>query len=118
MKDRVLLFLAVVGFIILLSLGVSPIWSIGILLFAIIGYLGLRYPKGSLDVKTNKKESAYSILSILMVLIVVYLLYTVLQIIELPPIVDIITIISWIGVAAIFLLSIFYPKGYDKIDLT
>ena len=117
MRDRVLLFLAVIGFIILLSLGVSPLWSLAILIFAIIGYLGIRYPNGASEVKSNKKESAYSILSILMVLIVVYLLYTVIQVIDLPPIVDIITIVSWLGIAGIFLLSIFYPNGYDKISL-
>ncbi len=117
MRDRVLLFLAVVGFIILLSLGISPLWSIGILVFALIGYLGLRYPNGASDIKTNKKEAAYSILSILMILVVVYLLYTVLKIVNLPPIVDLITMASWLGVIGVFLLSIFYPDGYDKISL-
>lgn len=118
MRDRVLLFLSVIGFIILLSLRISPIWSLAILIFAIIGYLSLRYPDGAKDVKTNKKESAYSILSIVMVLIVIYLLYTVLEVINFPRVVELITIISWLGITALFLVSIFYPEGYDKVSLS
>lgn len=114
MRDRILLFLAVIGFIILLALGVSPMWSLAILLFTIIGYMGLRYPTGAEEIKGDKKSSAYFILTIVMVLLVVYLLYTVLQVFEFPPMIKMISIASWLGITGLFLLSIFYPNGLDK----
>ncbi len=113
MRDHVLIFLSVVVFIILLSLGTSPIWSLFILSFVLLGYMGLRYPSGISDWQSNKKESAYLVLTLGTILLIIYLLYMVFTIITFPSVVMVLTWAGGIGLAALFVLSIFYPKGLD-----
>ncbi|MFW5907352.1 MAG: hypothetical protein ACOC55_01315 [Candidatus Natronoplasma sp.] len=112
MRDRVLIFLTVIGFIILLTLGVSPTWSIFLLIFLIIGYMGLRYPTGRPDWSADKKETAYLVLTLVVVLLMIYLLYTVFTIVTFPSAVVILVWASAIGFAVLFLLSVIYPQGF------
>jgi len=111
MRDHVLIFLSVIVFIILLSLGTSPFWSLFILIFVLLGYAGLRYPYGISDWETSKKESAYLLLTLGTILLIIYLLYIVFTMISFPSLVVLLTWGGVIGLAALFVLSIFYPRG-------
>ncbi|MEF8873524.1 MAG: hypothetical protein V5A88_02505 [Candidatus Thermoplasmatota archaeon] len=111
MRDHVLIFLSVIVFIILLSLGTSPFWSLFILAFVLLGYIGLRYPSGVSDWDSDKKESGYLLLTLATILLVIYLLYIVFTIVTFPPVVVLLTWAGGIGLTALFVLSIFYPKG-------
>lgn len=111
MRDRVLIFLSVVVFIILLSLGTDPFWSLFILIFVLLGYMGLRYPSGVSDWETSKKETTYLMLTLGTILLIIYLLYMVFTIITFPSAVVLLAWAGGIGLAALFVLSIFYPKG-------
>ncbi len=111
MRDHVLILLAVVGFIILLSLGASPVWSLVILSFVMIGYIGVKYPGGRSDWTSDKKETAYLALTLATVLLIIYLLYLVFMIITFPSMVVILVWFAVIGMALLFLLSVIYPKG-------
>ena len=111
MRDHVLIFLSVVVFIALLSLGTNPFWSLFILTFVLLGYIGLRYPSGASDWHTSKKESIYILLTLGTVLFIIYLLYLVFTMVTFPPAVVLLAWAGGIGLAVLFVLSIFYPKG-------
>ncbi|MBS3816971.1 MAG: hypothetical protein KGY76_05350 [Candidatus Thermoplasmatota archaeon] len=111
MRDRILILLSVVVFIVLLSLGATPFWSLFILLFVLLGYLGLQYPSGVSEWNTDKKESAYLIMTLAVILLIIYLVYTVFTIITFPPVVVLLAWGAGLGLAGLFILSIFYPRG-------
>ncbi|MFO8109471.1 MAG: hypothetical protein R6U17_02970 [Thermoplasmata archaeon] len=111
MRDYALIFLAVLGFIILLSLGTSPIWSLVILSLVIVGYIGIKYPAGRSDWDNNKKETIYLILTLATMLLIIYLLYLVFTIITFPSLVVILIWGAAIGMALLFIFSVIYPKG-------
>ncbi len=113
MRDRVLIFLSVIVFIVLLSLGTNPFWSLFILTFVLLGYIGLRYPSGVSDWDTGKKESAYLFLTVGTILLIIYLLYMVFTIVTFPSVVLLLSWAGGLGLVALFVLSIFYPKGFD-----
>lgn len=111
MEDSFLIVLLVIGFVILLSMGVPVMWSLIILLFLVMMYLGLSCPNGLEDWNRGKKESAALLVTLGSILLVIYLLYMVLKTISFPDTILLITWASAIIIAVLFILSLFFPSG-------
>ncbi|MGM0509557.1 MAG: hypothetical protein ACQESD_00315 [Thermoplasmatota archaeon] len=111
MKDSFLIVLLVLGFVVLLTMGLSVPWSLFILLFVIMMYLGLRYPNGLEDWDRSRKESAALLVTLASILLVIYLVYLVLGTVNFPDTILMITWASAIIIAVLFILSLFFPSG-------
>ncbi len=114
MKDTFLLLLSVIGFIVLLSLGMNPLWAIFILVYTVMLYLGFRYPEGVEDWSMGTKESAYVLVTIGSVLLIIYLIYIVMTTVTIPPANVLLTWVSALSIAALFIASLFFPKGFQN----
>ncbi|MFO7991751.1 MAG: hypothetical protein R6U61_05605 [Thermoplasmata archaeon] len=111
MKDTFMIIMSVIGFIILLSLDVNPLWAIVILLFALMVYISVQYPNGLSDWDKNRKETAALLLTIVSILLLVFLIYIALSTITLPSSMLLMSWISAIIFAFLFIISLFYPAG-------
>lgn len=114
MNDTFLLILTVVAFILLLSIGVGPIWSLFIISYTVLACISIMYPSGLYDWDMDKKESAGLLLTIGVVLLMIFLIYKVLTTATLPSVVLILTWGSTISMVVLFIVSLFFPSGLDK----
>lgn len=114
MKDTFLLILTVVGFILLLSIGVGPFWSLFIVSYTILACISIMYPTGLYDWDMDKKESAGLLLTLGVVLLMIFLIYKVLTTATLPSVVLLLTWGSTLSMAVLFLMSLFFPSGLDR----
>lgn len=112
--DFMLLFLMLMAYVLLLWLGVPIWWSLCIMIFIGLLYLGLRYPKGKADWRYSFRESLYIIMTLITMIIFIIAIQAALVNLggNLPSSVEILLFfIVMPAMMILFLLGLFFPHG-------
>jgi hypothetical protein len=109
-----LLFLMLLAYVLLLWLGVPLWWSLCIMIFIGLLYLGLRYPRGKADWRYSFRESLYMVMTLITMIIFVSAIQAALANLggNLPSEIEILLFfIVMPAMMIFFVLGLFFPHG-------
>jgi len=113
--DIVLLILLAFSFVGLISiLKINLMWSIFIIIILALIYISIKHPHGRKDWEHDLRTSIYFVVTAVLLILMLYVMYLASGSIMMPPLITVVIWASWVIIAILALLSIFFPEGYHS----